>query len=117
MLIVLFYSTREYNSGLPSSAACERLLSTAGLIFTAKRCNLSDLNFEMLLFLKLNGAINRQKHLETTENNNVSLCVFGLQNISNTRGKIQTIDLIDVDHQSITFLFTDRCDRLISFFY
>jgi hypothetical protein len=58
--IVLFYSTREYNSGLPSSAACERLFSTAGLIFTAKRCNLSDLNFEMLVFLKLNGACCRE---------------------------------------------------------
>ncbi|KZS07411.1 Uncharacterized protein APZ42_028873 [Daphnia magna] len=38
----------EYNSALPSSAACERVFSTAGLIFTAKRTRLSDLNFEIL---------------------------------------------------------------------
>jgi hypothetical protein len=30
----------------------ERLFSTLGLIFTAKRCILSDLNFEILGFLK-----------------------------------------------------------------
>ncbi|KZS06554.1 Uncharacterized protein APZ42_029952 [Daphnia magna] len=40
----------EYNSALPSSAACERVFSTAGLIFTAKRTRLSDLNFEILVF-------------------------------------------------------------------
>ncbi|KAI9565177.1 hypothetical protein GHT06_008954 [Daphnia sinensis] len=47
---------QEYNTGLPSSAACERLFSTAGLIFSSRRCSLSDPNFEMLVFLKLNGA-------------------------------------------------------------
>ena len=46
---------RGYNSALPSSAACERVFSTKGLIFTAKRTNLSDGNFESLVFLKLNG--------------------------------------------------------------
>jgi hypothetical protein len=50
-----FCLIREYNSALPSSAACERVFSTAGLIFTAKRTRLSDLNFEILVFFKLNG--------------------------------------------------------------
>ncbi|KZS02518.1 Uncharacterized protein APZ42_000417, partial [Daphnia magna] len=45
----------EYNSALASSAACERVFSCAGLIFTAKRTNLTDGNFEALVFLKLNG--------------------------------------------------------------
>ncbi|KAK4027332.1 hypothetical protein OUZ56_016342 [Daphnia magna] len=32
----------EYNSALPSSAACERVFSTAGLNFTANRTRLSE---------------------------------------------------------------------------
>ena len=50
---------REYNSALPSSAACERLFSTAGLIFVPKRTNLSDANFDRLVFLKQNGKCSR----------------------------------------------------------
>ncbi|XP_045026168.1 uncharacterized protein LOC116917739 [Daphnia magna] len=52
---------REYNSALPSSAACERLFSTAGLIFVQKRSNLSDSNFDKLqtVFLKQNGISSR----------------------------------------------------------
>ncbi|XP_057377361.1 uncharacterized protein LOC130698693 [Daphnia carinata] len=49
----------EYNSALPSSAACERLFSTAGLIFVPKRSNLSDSNFDKLVFLKQNGMSSR----------------------------------------------------------
>ncbi|KZS07284.1 Uncharacterized protein APZ42_029044 [Daphnia magna] len=51
----------EYNSALPSSAACERLFSTAGLIFVQKRSNLSDSNFDKLqtVFLKQNGISSR----------------------------------------------------------
>lgn len=49
------YHHREHNSPLQSSAACERLFSTAGLVFTPKRSKLSDANFERLVFLKLKG--------------------------------------------------------------
>ena len=48
---------RQYNAGLPASAAVERLFSTAGLIFVPKRSVLSDTVFEMLLFLKVNSAV------------------------------------------------------------
>ncbi|XP_045029271.1 uncharacterized protein LOC116923342 [Daphnia magna] len=53
----------EYNSALPSSAACERLFSTAGLIFVPKRSNLSDSNFDKLVFLKQNGTCFRNWQL------------------------------------------------------
>ncbi|XP_030581715.1 uncharacterized protein LOC115777851 [Archocentrus centrarchus] len=42
------------NTPLPASAACERLFSTAGLIFTSKRGSLDSKNFENQLLLKLN---------------------------------------------------------------
>ena len=35
---------------------CERLFSTAGLIFVPKRTSLSDNNFDKLVFLKQNGS-------------------------------------------------------------
>ncbi|KAL7854973.1 hypothetical protein SRHO_G00171630 [Serrasalmus rhombeus] len=43
----------KLNTGLPASAACERLLSCAGLVLTAKRTRLSCANFENQL--KLNS--------------------------------------------------------------
>ncbi len=42
------------NTALPASAACERLFSTAGLIFTPKRARVDSKNFENQLILKLN---------------------------------------------------------------
>jgi len=46
------------NTPLPASAACERLFSTAGLIFTPKRANIGSENFENQLLLKLNAKLN-----------------------------------------------------------
>ena len=48
---------RYYNTGLPASAAVERLFSQAGLVFTAKRNRLTDKHFEMLVFLKVNKNV------------------------------------------------------------
>nr|BAA12334.1 unnamed protein product [Oryzias latipes] len=42
------------NTPLPASAACERLFSTAGLLFSPKRARLDTNNFENQLLLKLN---------------------------------------------------------------
>ncbi len=47
----------ELNTGLPSSAAVERLLSLGGRVLTPTRTLLSDEHFEMLVFLKANGNI------------------------------------------------------------
>ena len=44
----------KYNTGLPSSAAVERLFSTAGDVLRPKRACLSEANFEHLVFLKGN---------------------------------------------------------------
>ncbi|KAL1277235.1 hypothetical protein QQF64_023908 [Cirrhinus molitorella] len=44
----------KLNTGLPASAACERLFSSAGLLFTAKRARMNSANFENKLLLKLN---------------------------------------------------------------
>lgn len=44
----------KINTGLPASAACERLFSHVGLTFTAKRSQLHCKNFESQLLLKLN---------------------------------------------------------------
>lgn len=46
----------KLNTPLPASAACERLFSTAGHIFCAKRGRLGSGNFENQLLLKLNKA-------------------------------------------------------------
>ncbi|XP_067286175.1 zinc finger BED domain-containing protein 4-like [Pseudorasbora parva] len=45
------------NTPLPASAACERLFSTAGLIFSPKRARINSKNFENQLLLKLNKNI------------------------------------------------------------
>ncbi|XP_052463040.1 uncharacterized protein LOC128020264 [Carassius gibelio] len=47
----------KLNTGLPASAACERLFSHAGLLFTAKRSQLHSKNLESQLLLKLNSDI------------------------------------------------------------
>jgi len=43
---------RKYNAAPPSSAAVERLLSSAGQILTARRCKTSDTLFEQAVFLR-----------------------------------------------------------------
>ncbi|KAL1268717.1 hypothetical protein QQF64_034080 [Cirrhinus molitorella] len=45
----------KLNTGLPASAACERLFSSAGLLFTAKRARMNSANFENQLLLKFNS--------------------------------------------------------------
>ncbi|XP_072530968.1 zinc finger BED domain-containing protein 4-like [Salminus brasiliensis] len=42
------------NTGLPASAACERLFSCDGLLFTAKKARMNSTDFENQLLLKLN---------------------------------------------------------------
>ena len=44
----------KYNRGLSSSAAVERLFSTARNVLSLKRACLSEANFEHLMFLKGN---------------------------------------------------------------
>ncbi|KAJ8358396.1 hypothetical protein AAFF_G00010350 [Aldrovandia affinis] len=46
----------KVNTDLPASAACERLFSCAGLLFTAKRARIDCVNFENQLLLKLNSV-------------------------------------------------------------
>ena len=43
------------NTPLPASAACERLFSAAGRIFTSSRARIGAVSFENQLLLKLNG--------------------------------------------------------------
>ncbi|XDV25427.1 hypothetical protein PO909_029347, partial [Leuciscus waleckii] len=44
------------NTPLPASAACERLFSTAGLLFSPRRARMDSSNFENQLLLKLNKS-------------------------------------------------------------
>ncbi|XP_045023066.1 uncharacterized protein LOC116927472 [Daphnia magna] len=46
---------KRYNVTLPSSASVERLFSQGGLIYSARRMKMTDIHFEMLLFLKVNN--------------------------------------------------------------
>ncbi|KZS10177.1 Uncharacterized protein APZ42_025419 [Daphnia magna] len=71
------FHTQEYNPDLPSSAACERLFSTAGLIFTCRICSFSDPNFDMLVFSKLNGACCRDCVANQSKTaKKISRCMF-----------------------------------------
>ncbi len=47
----------QYNTGLPASAACERLFSLGARVLTPTRSLLSDKNFETLVFLKANKPV------------------------------------------------------------
>ncbi|KAG0726087.1 hypothetical protein GWK47_037316 [Chionoecetes opilio] len=51
----------RYNTPLPSSAAVERLFSTAGDVLRAKRSSLEEVNFEELVFLKGNMDLLEEK--------------------------------------------------------
>ncbi|KAG0718733.1 Zinc finger BED domain-containing protein 4 [Chionoecetes opilio] len=51
----------KYNTGIPSSAAVERLFSTAGDVLRPKRAYFSEDNFEYLVFLKGNLHLLKQK--------------------------------------------------------
>ena len=44
----------QYNTALPSSASCERLFSTSGLILTSRSGNMSDAFFEKKVLLHWN---------------------------------------------------------------
>lgn len=44
----------KLNTGLPASAACERLFSCAGLLFNAKLARMNSTHLENQLLLKLN---------------------------------------------------------------
>src|SRR4029434_6142147 len=44
----------KLNTGLPASAACERLFTCAGLLFNAKRARINSTHLENQLLLKLN---------------------------------------------------------------
>ncbi|XP_054475860.1 uncharacterized protein LOC129108175 isoform X2 [Anoplopoma fimbria] len=44
----------KLNTPLPASAACERLFSIAGLVFSPRRARLNSRNFENQLLLKMN---------------------------------------------------------------
>ena len=42
----------QYNTAIPSSAAVERMFSVGKDVLKRKRARLSDVHFEMLVFLK-----------------------------------------------------------------
>lgn len=50
----------KLNAPLPASAACERLFSCAGQLFTPKRARLDSTNFENQLIVKLNNKFKMQ---------------------------------------------------------
>lgn len=45
----------KLNTPLPASAACERLFSIAGLVFSPRRARLNAFNFENQLLLRINN--------------------------------------------------------------
>ena len=45
------------NSTMPSSAAMERLFSTAGMILSPRRCKMTDKLFDKMVFLKCRSAV------------------------------------------------------------
>ena len=47
----------ELNTGLPASAAVERLFSLGGRVFTLLRTSMSSYNFEMLMFLRMSKNV------------------------------------------------------------
>ncbi|KAK4007427.1 hypothetical protein OUZ56_012584 [Daphnia magna] len=47
----------QLNTGLPSSAAVERLFSPGGRVLTPMRTQLSDQRFESLVFLRANACL------------------------------------------------------------
>ncbi|KAG0710148.1 Glucoside xylosyltransferase 1 [Chionoecetes opilio] len=64
----------KYNTGIPSSAAVERLFSTAGDVLRPKRACLSEDNFEYLVFLKGNLHLLKQKFKARVRATPVCLC-------------------------------------------
>ena len=44
----------KFNTGVPASAACERIFSAGKDVFSAKRNRLSDKNFKRLLMCRVN---------------------------------------------------------------
>jgi len=49
----------KLNTPLPASAACERLFSCAGQLFTPRRARLDSTNFENQLIVKLNNKFKK----------------------------------------------------------
>ncbi|KAG0713272.1 hypothetical protein GWK47_016559 [Chionoecetes opilio] len=56
---------KRYNTPLPSSAAVERLFSSAGDILRPKRSSLSNINFEQLVFVRGNMHLLGYKEVTT----------------------------------------------------
>ena len=53
------------NTGLPASAAVERLFSLGGRVFTPLRTSLSSLHFEMMFFyVWLSGRLMESMHID-----------------------------------------------------
>ena len=67
------------NTPLPASAACERLFSAAGRIFTPSRARIGAISFENQLLLKLNGHF-RQWARSSAGFFNVSIVPFIFDN-------------------------------------
>ena len=58
---------KKYNAPLPSSAAVERLFSSAGDILRAKRSSLSNIHFEQLVFVRGNMHLLGYKEVQEEE--------------------------------------------------
>lgn len=52
----------RFNTTLPSSASVERLFSVGKDILRPKRCRLTDFNFEMVMFLRINMHLLNEEH-------------------------------------------------------